>query len=164
MQPFMSNWPWRGEAVMEAVQSQVRSHREFQTDALVIFDESADAKSGETSAGAGRQQHGRLGKVAPRGHPSQVGVFAAWVRPHVNTWIDGELYLPPAWFGAEAVERRAKGGIPPERSFQTKPELVWTLVQRIGANGVPFVAVAMDDLYGRHPPLRQRLDQADIES
>jgi SRSO17 transposase len=159
MHHFMSNSPWRGEAVIEEVQSQVRNHDEFQSEALLIFDESADAKRGETSAGAGRQHNGRLGKI----ELSQVGVFAALVTARVNTWIDGELYLPEAWFGAEAAERRAKVGIPPERSFQTKPELVWTLVQRLRTNGVPFVAVAMDDLYGRNHPLRQRLDQAGIE-
>jgi SRSO17 transposase len=159
MQHFMSNSPWRGEAVIEEVQSQVRYHDEFQNQAMLIFDESADAKAGETTAGAGRQHNGRLGKI----ELSQVGVFASLVTPRVNTWIDGELYLPQAWFGAQAAERRAQVGIPPERSFQTKPELVWTLVQRIRANGVPFVAVAMDDLYGRNHPLRQRLDRAGIE-
>jgi SRSO17 transposase len=159
MQHFMSNSPWRGEAVIEEVQSQVRYHGEFQNEAMLIFDESADAKAGETSAGAGRQYNGRLGKI----DLSQVGVFASLVTLRVNTWIDGELYLPEQWFGPEAAVRREKVGIPPERSFQTKPELVWTLVQRIRANGVPFVAVAMDDLYGRNHPLRQRLDQAAIE-
>lgn len=159
MQHFMSNSPWRSEAVIEAVQCQVRYHSEFQSEAMLIFDESADVKAGETSAGAGRQHNGRLGKV----ELSQVGVFATLATPRVNLWIDGELYLPQAWFGAEAAERRAKVGIPPERSFQTKPELVWTLVQRLRANGVPFVAVAMDDLYGRNHALRHQLDQAGIE-
>jgi SRSO17 transposase len=159
LQHFMSNSPWRGEAVIEEVQSQVRYHGEFQNEAMLIFDESADAKAGETTAGAGRQYNGRLGKI----ELSQVGVFASLVTPHVNTWIDGELYLPQSWFGSAAAVRREQVGIPSERSFQTKPELVWTLVQRIRANGVPFVAVAMDDLYGRNHPLRQRLDHAGIE-
>jgi len=159
MQHFMSNSPWRGEAVIEEVQSQVRYHPEFQAGAMLIFDESADAKAGETAAGSGRQHNGRLGKV----EMSQVGVFASLVTPRVNTWIDGELYLPQSWFAPEAAQRREKAGIPGERYFQTKPELVWTLVQRIHATGVPFVAVAMDDLYGRNHLLRSRLDQADIE-
>ena len=37
------------------------------------------------------------------------------------------------------------------------------MIQRAQANQVPFVAVAMDDLYGRNPTLRHRLDQAGIE-
>jgi len=159
LQHFMSNSPWRGEVLIEEVQGDVRSHPEFEQGAILVFDESADAKSGETAAGAGRQHNGRLGKI----DMSQVGVFASLVTPRVNTWIDGELYLPESWFGAEAAARRQKVGIPEERKFQTKPELVWTIVQRIRQTGVPFEAVAMDDLYGRNHLLRQRLDQATIE-
>jgi SRSO17 transposase len=54
-------------------------------------------------------------------------------------------------------------GLPTERRFQTKPELGWQLIQRLRQRGVPFVAVAMDDLYGRNQELCQRLDEAGIE-
>jgi SRSO17 transposase len=134
-------------------------HPEFRQEPMLIFDESADAKKGNVSAGAGRQHNGRLGKV----EMSQVGVFATLATPKVNTWIDGELYLPESWFEPKSKERRERVGIPKELTFQTKPELVWALVQRIQANNVPFAAVAMDDLYGRNNQLRQRLDEADIE-
>jgi SRSO17 transposase len=159
IQHFMSNSPWRGEVLIEEVQSHVRSHAEFQEGAMLLFDESADAKSGETSAGAGRQHNGRLGKI----ETSQVGVFAALVTPRVNIWIDGELYLPQHWFEPGAAERRQRVGMPEDRRFQTKPELVWTIVQRMRETGVPFAAVAMDDLYGRNHVLRNRLAQAGIE-
>ena len=46
VQHFMSNSPWRSEAVVEEIQYQVRSHAEFQNDAMLIFDESADEKAG----------------------------------------------------------------------------------------------------------------------
>lgn len=159
VQHFLSNSPWRGEAVMEEVQNQVRHHPEFEAGAMLIFDESADVKAGGTTAGAARQYNGRLGKI----EMSQVGVFASLVTPRVNTWIDGELYLPDSWFEPAAAAQREQVGIPEERTFQTKPELVWTLVQRIRANGVAFAAVAMDSFYGRNAVLRERLDQAGIE-
>jgi SRSO17 transposase len=41
--------------------------------------------------------------------------------------------------------------------------LGWQVIQRAQANGVPFEAVVMDDLYGRNTVLRQRLHQAGIE-
>jgi SRSO17 transposase len=159
LQHFMSNSPWSAQALIEEVQAEVRTHPAFQQEAVLVLDESAEVKAGEQSAGAGRQHNGRLGKV----EMSQVGVFASLVTPQVNTWIDGELYLPQAWFSADAAQRRQQVGLPAERTFQTKPELAWTLVQRIRRNGVPFVAVAMDDLYGRNTVLRSQLDGAGIE-
>ena len=61
------------------------------------------------------------------------------------------------------MQRRQRVGIPATRSFQTKPELGWQMIQRTQVKGVSFEAVVMDDLYGRNAQLRQRLDQAGIE-
>jgi len=158
MQHFMSNSPWSGPNLTIAVQHKVADRAELQ-EAMLMVDESADEKAGQWSAGAGRQHNGRLGKV----EMSQVGVFLSLATPTVNTWIDGELFLPEAWFEAEGAARRAKAEIPPERSFQTKPELAWQMIQRVQANGVPFQAVAMDTLYGRSRKLRAQLDEAKLE-
>jgi SRSO17 transposase len=94
---------------------------------------------------------------------SQVGVFLSLVTPRVNTRIDGELYLPKRWFEDAYAEQRQKVGLPASRTFQTKPELGWEMVQRAQAKGIPFEALDMDDLYGRNNVLRKRLDQANIE-
>ena len=159
MHHFMSNSPWSSSVLIENIQNEIGYHPEFQEGAMLIFDESADEKKGTVSAGAGRQHNGRLGKV----EMSQVGVFATLSTPQVNLWIDGELYLPEHWFDDSAKAQRKRVGIPKERTFKTKPELVWILVERIRETNVPFVAVAMDDLYGRNTQLRQRLDARDIE-
>ena len=159
MHHFMSNSPWSGPALVTAVQDDVRQHPEFQSGAMLILDESAEEKASDHSAGAARQHNGRLGKV----EMSQVGVFLSLATPRAHTWIDGELYLPQHWFDQAYAERREKAGIPESRSFQTKPELGWQMIQGVVANGVPFEAVVMDDLYGRNNVLRQRLDQAGIE-
>jgi SRSO17 transposase len=137
----------------------VKHHPEFQTGAMLILDESADKKAGDHSAGAARQHNGRLGKV----DMSQVGVFLSLATPRAHTWIDGELYIPERWFGDAYAERREKVGIPKDRTFHTKPELGWQMIERTQANQIPFEAVVMDDLYGRNNVLRQRLDQAGIE-
>jgi SRSO17 transposase len=94
---------------------------------------------------------------------SQVGVFLSLVTPRANTWIDGELYLAKRWFTKAYAKRRAKAGIPDARTFSTKPEQGWQMIQHAQANGVPFEAVVMDDLYGRNAVLRQRLHLAEIE-
>jgi SRSO17 transposase len=85
------------------------------------------------------------------------------VTPQVNTWIDGELYIPAHWFGPDYAEKRKTVGIPAERTFQKKPELGWQLIQRVQAKGIPFEAVDMDDMYGRNGVLRQHLHKAGIE-
>jgi SRSO17 transposase len=159
MQHFMSNSPWSGRALISAIQDDIKQHPEFQSGAILALDESPDEKAGDHSAGAGRQHNGRLGKV----EMSQVGVFLSLVTPRVNTWIDGELYLQERWFTKSYAKRREKAGLPETRSFQTKPEQGWQMIQRAQANQVPFEAVVMDDLYGRNNVLRQRLDQAEIE-
>lgn len=159
MQHFVSNSPWSARAVISDIQDDIKAHSEFQSGAMLALDESADQKAGECSAGAGRQHNGRLGKV----EMSQVGVFLSLVTPRVNTWIDGELYLQKRWFSKASAKRREKAGIPETRTFQTKPELGWQMIQRAQANQVSFEAVVMDDLYGRNNVLRQRLDQAGIE-
>lgn len=158
MQQFISDSPWAGAKLMEAVQSEVKIHPVF-AEAVAVIDESAEVKAGEHSVGAGRQYNGRLGKV----EMSQVGVFLALVTPQVNLWVDGELFVPQAWFEPGQASKRQRVGLPAERTFQTKPELAWELLQRARRNGLPFVAVTMDDLYGRNQPLCRRLDEAGIE-
>lgn len=159
MQQFISDSPWSGPGLIQAVQAQVKAQPVWEQGAILVVDESADEKAGETSTGASRQHNGRLGKI----DLCQVGVFAALVTPEVNTWIDGELFLPEKWFATTAAAKRQRLGIPAERTFQTKPQLAWGLIQRVQANGIPFVAVDMDDLYGRNGELCAQLDQAGIE-
>ena len=158
MQHFMSNSPWSGWDLIKGVREEIKARPEFQG-AMLVLDESADAKAGPHSAGAGRQHNGRLGKI----DMSQVGVFLSLVTPQVNTWVDGELFIPIHWFEKAYAPQRQKVGIPEARYFQTKPELGWQMIQRIQAQGICFEAVVMDDLYGRNTALRQRLDQAGIE-
>jgi len=158
-QHFISNSPWSGPGLIGDVQEDVKGHAEFQGRAVLVIDESAEEKAGEYSAGAGRQYNGRLGKV----ELSQVGVFAALVTLRVNTWIDGDLFFPASWFEESHAKQREKVGFPQERTFKTKPEIAWEIIQRLKAKGIPFDAVAMDDLYGRNGQLRKQLDEAGIE-
>lgn len=158
LQHFVTNSPWSGEAVIQAVESEIKGHPAFQ-EAMLVLDESAEVKAGKHSAGAGRQHNGRLGKI----DMSQVGVFVALVTADACTWIDGDLYLPQAWFETSHAAQRQATGIPDELTFQTKPALGWQLIKRTQARHLPFQAVVMDDLYGRNTALRQQLNDAGIE-
>jgi len=158
MQHFMSNSPWSGLALIEHVQHAIVERPELQG-GMLILDESADEKSGDTYAGAGRQHNGRMGKV----DECQVGVYLAYAKNQHWTLWDGCLFIPEKWFSASAAQRRTKAGIPGERSFQTKVELGWQMMEQAKAAGLTFEAVAFDSLYGRSYWLRERCTQAALE-
>jgi SRSO17 transposase len=158
MQQFISDSPWAAGRVIGQVQAEVKAHPAF-AGAVLVVDESAEAKAGEVSVGAGRQYNGRLGKV----DLSQVGVFVSLVTPQTHLWLDGDLFLPQAWFDEAQAPLRQQVGIPQARTFQTKPQLSWQIIQRIRARGINFAAVTMDALYGRNVELCRRLDEAHIE-
>ena len=158
LQQFMSDSPWSSPQVLHQVQMEIAATPGLNTGGVLILDESADQKAGAHNAGAGRQHNGRLGKV----DMSQVGVFLAFAKESVWTWVDGELYLPKHWFTSEMAEERQRLGIPSERQFATKIELGWRMIQRVKAHGLPFEALFCDELYGRNGWLRRQLDEADI--
>lgn len=157
IQHFMSNSPWSKVVVCEQVQTDILDTPALQAGVLVL-DESADAKSGTRSAGAGRQYNGRLGKV----DVCQVGVFLTYVKEPWWTWVDGELFIPEIWFADTYAAQREEAGVPAERTFKSKVELGWEMVQRAQANGLPFDFLACDDLYGRTTWFRAKLGQAHI--
>jgi len=158
LQQFMSNSPWSAQLVLHQVQTEVAATPALQRGGVLLLDESADEKAGIHSAGAGRQYNGRLGKV----ELSQVGVFLAFAKGTLWTWIDGELFVPKDWFTPEMTDERQRVGLPPGREFATKPELGWQMIQRVRARGVPFEVVLCDDLYGRSGWLRHQLDRARV--
>jgi SRSO17 transposase len=158
VQQFMSDSPWSAQAVIQQVQQEIKATPELSRGGILLLDESADEKAGPDSAGAGRQHNGRLGKI----EMSQVGVFLAFYKEMVWTWVDGELFLPESWFTPAMAKARQRAGVPKERQFATKIKLGWRMIQRVQANGLPFEAVACDDLYGRSGWLRREMDVAHI--
>jgi SRSO17 transposase len=159
MHHFMSNSPWSGAGLIQRVQDEIRQCPEFQTGSVLILDESADDKAGAQTVGASRQYNGRRGKV----DLCQVGVFVSLANQGLNCWVDGEVFIPEVWFSEAYAEQRQQAGLPPERTFQTKPQLGWQMIQRVRARGLPFEAVAFDTLYGQNPWLRDQLAQAGLE-
>jgi SRSO17 transposase len=162
IQHFMSNSPWPMRTALEQVQEEVKATPGLERGSMLLLDESAD-KSGEKKAGAGRQYNGRLGKV----DMSQVGVFLAYAnltRPDrpMWAWVDGELFLQKFWFTPEMADMRERLGIPSEQTFETKIEKGWKMIQRVQSKGLPFEAVACDDLYGRSAWFRDNMNGAGI--
>ena len=157
LQHFMSDSPWSASLPILQVQKEIKETVGL-SGGYLLLDESADKKGGSKSAGAGRQHNGRLGKV----EMSQVGVFLAYYKDVVWTWVDGELYIPAHWFSKQMEHERKRVGLPGERKFSTKIELGWKMIQRAKENGLPFKALGCDDLYGRSGWLRRQMTEAHI--
>jgi SRSO17 transposase len=157
IQHFMSDSPWSSEAVIKQVQEELKATHGLE-EGYLLLDESPDEKAGDKSAGAGRQHNGLLGKA----EMSQVGVFLAYYKGIAWNWVDGELFIPEHWFKKEMAAKRKSVGIPKERKFATKVELGWQMIERAQKQGLPFKAVACDDLYGRSGWLRKNMSDAGI--
>lgn len=159
MQHFMSHSPWPGRAVIEGIQEEIKQRGELSEGAMLLLDESADDKAGDYSVGASRQYNGRRGKV----DNCQVGVFVTLAKGTFWTWIDGDVFLPERWFSPDYADHRRRAGVPTDRTFKTKVELGWQMIQRVRAQGVAFEAVACDTLYGQSTWLRDQLNEENIE-
>jgi SRSO17 transposase len=157
LQQFMSDSPWSAQPVFAQIQQDIALQPSLRGGTLSL-DESADAKSGEHSAGAARQHNGRLGKV----DLCQVGVALSYSTPGFWAMVDAELYLPEVWFDADHKKLWKRLHIPAERTFQTKPQIGLALVRRAKERGLPFEVVACDAVYGRDGAFRAGLDQDGI--
>jgi SRSO17 transposase len=155
IQHFISHSPWEGQEVLGQVREEIRQTPAFTTGGVLVLDESAEEKASDQTVGAGRQHNGRLGKI----EMSQVGTFLAYVNDGIWTWIEGELFLPEAWFAQGMAQERARLGAPPDRKFSTKIELGWRMIERATAEGLPFEWVCCDTLYGRSTWLRRQLNR-----
>lgn len=160
LQHFMSQSPWSGPAVFAQIQKDLREKPELARGGWLILDESADEKAGAHSAGAGRQHNGRMGKI----DLCQVATCLTYAHPALGVWalIDGELFLPAAWFTPAYAERRAQVELPADREFATKPALGLRMIRRAQAAQVPFERVACDELYGRNQAFRGALEAEGI--
>jgi SRSO17 transposase len=160
LQQFMSDSPWEAQGVYRQIQTEIAARPALQQGGVAIVDESADDKAGDQSAGAGPQYNGRLGKV----ELSQVVTSLTYAHPATGTWalVDVELFLPEDWFTPAGAERRQAVGVPPTRTFATKPELGAQMLCRARAQGLPFDFAACDDLYGKSREFRATLADAHI--
>ena len=144
--------PWRQQAILgrgrwdaDALRDIVRDYV-VETlgaeDAVLVIDETGFLKQGKASCGVARQYTGSAGKITN----CQIGVFAAYVSPRGQAFIDRALYLPKSWTSDPA--RMTKAHVPADAGFATKPALAVQMIERAIAGNVPFAWVAADSVYG----------------
>ena len=150
LQHYMGQSPWASEpllAIYQAIVGQTLGER----DGVMLIDESGVVKQGVDSVGVGAQYCGAVGKVAN----SQMGVYVGYASRLGYSLVEGQLFLPEAWFTEEYASQRTACGVPAAVTMQTKPEIGLSLLQRaVGRGTLPFAWVAADALYGDTPAFR----------
>nr|WP_316781174.1 IS701 family transposase [Streptomyces sasae] len=110
-------------------------------EAVLVADETGDAKSSTECVGAGRQYSGAIKGVGL----CQVAVHLAVVTTSVRVVIDRALYLPKDWAADE--ERRDAAGVPQDIMFATKLQQTAAMVNNALEMGVRARWFAGDDVY-----------------
>jgi SRSO17 transposase len=154
LQRFISDVRW-DEEQMRWNYHQLVAEAMGEPEGVLMFDETGFVKKGKDSVGVARQYCGTLGKV----ENCQVGVFAGYASRQGYALVDKRLFLPEAWFTEAYAARRARCQVPPEVSFQSKPQLAATMLQAIVRGGLlPFKYVVADCLYGNSPDFLDAVD------
>src|SRR5215831_12426328 len=124
-------------------------------DAALVFDDTGFAKQGKASVGVARQYSGTLGKVGN----CQLAVNCHYAERTIAWPVATRLYLPKQWATDQA--RRDKAKVPPEITFQTKPEIALGLLDQAGEMGVAYSCVVADADYGDNPNFLAGLENRD---
>lgn len=147
---FVSEGPWRDDAVLAAMRAQVLpAIQALGPLRFWIVDETGMPKKGKHSVGVGRQYCGELGKV----ENCQVMVSLSVANDAACLPIAARLYLQQAW--ADDEDRRAKVGVPLDVAFQSKPAIALDQIRAAHAAGIPPGVVLADEVYGSTASFRQ---------
>ena len=141
LQHLLSRAVWDDQQVLERAGAWAAGRLD-DGEAILIVDETADAKSSADAAGAARQYSGTLGGIAL----CQVAVTLTFASGRGHALIDRALHLPEA--RAADDEHRELAGIPDEVMFATKPELAGQLLERAHERGIRAAFVTGDEVYG----------------
>src|SRR5437764_11853277 len=140
LQRFISDVRW-DEEQMRWNYHQLVAEELGEPDGVLMFDETGFVKKGKDSVGVARQYCGTLGKV----ENCQVGVFAGYASGQGYALVDKRLFLPEVWLTETYAARRSGCGVPPEVTFQSKPQLAAAMLEAIAQEGLlPFKYIVAD--------------------
>jgi len=135
--------PWSDEDIQEAVRQYALPAMQKQGPIEAwIVDDTGLVKKGTHSVGVTRQYCGQVGKQ----ENCRVAVSLSVSTREVSLPIAWRLYLPEVW--AHDKKRRKATGIPPEISFQTKPEIALQQIRTALDREIPTAPVLADAAYG----------------
>ena len=131
MQQCLTDSTWDDAAILRRHWQEVAVDLDDE-EGMRIADGSDFAKKGQHSVGVHRQYCGALGKLAN----GQAGVFLTYASAHGATLVDRRRSLPEAWLSDPTfAERRVKGRMPADVTFQTKNALTLEMVRAVVERG-----------------------------
>jgi len=143
---------WDADAVRDDLRAYVVAELGDAAGVLVV-DETGFLKQGTKSVGVKRQYSGTAGRI----ENCQIGVFLGYASVVGRAGLDRALYLPQEW--ADDSARRTAAGVPADVTFQTKPQLARTMLERALDGGVPAAWVTADEVYGGDGSFRRALEE-----
>ena len=154
LQEFLTNMQWDQEDLNRQRVQKLLVEATL-SDGVLVLDDTGFPKQGKASVGVARQYSGTLGKVGN----CQVAVTCCYTEPQASWPVGVRLYLPRPWTDDPECCRKAR--VPPEVTFQTKPELALRLLDQARAWGVPHCCVVADADYGDNPNFLAGLEARD---
>lgn len=139
MQRLLYRVPWDAEAARDRLQ-QFIIERFADPEGIAVLDETGIPKKGACSLGVHKQSCGALGKI----EKCQVATLLTSATARGHVFLDRRLFLPEAWCSSRT--RRAKGQVPEEVTFQTKPEQARAMLEPAWRQGVPMRWVTGDSV------------------
>jgi SRSO17 transposase len=148
MQSFISEGQWNDARLLHQHWQEVEADLGADEGVLMV-DGSDFPKQGVHSVGVKRQYCGELGKRAN----CQAGVFVGYGSLQGSTVLDRRLYVPTEWLTDDAyAERRQQCGLPPDLTFQTKPELAQDMLAAVvKSQALRCRWVVADEAFGGNP-------------
>ena len=151
---LVADAPWSDEDILEAVRHSVLPAMQEQGPiAAWIVDDTGFVKKGIHSVGVTRQYCGQVGKQ----ENCRVAVSLSVSTAAASLPIAWRLYLPEVW--SEDKRRRKATGVPPEISFQTKPEIALEQIRTAMDRGIPKAPVLADAAYGNDTKFRNGITE-----
>jgi SRSO17 transposase len=148
LQRFLNLSPWDADELLALNREYAMEHLN-DPGGILVADPTGFAKKGTKSVGVQRQYSGTLGRI----DNCQIATFLAYVTPgRDRVLIDRRLYMPEQSWMADQV-RTAEAGVPPELTFQTRPQQVQEMIETARAASVPFSWFTADEEFGQNPGL-----------
>jgi SRSO17 transposase len=142
--------PWSDQDLLAAVRQYALPAMQKQGPIVAwVVDDTGLAKKGTHSVGVTRQYCGQVGKQ----ENCRVAVSLSISTAAASLPIAWRLYLPEVW--SEDQKRRKATGVPPEISFQTKPEIALEQIRAAVDRGIPQAPVLADAAYGNDTKFRE---------
>ena len=146
--------PWSDEDLLEAVRQYALPAMQKQGRIVAwVVDDTGLVKKGTHSVGVTRQYCGQVGKQ----ENCRVAVSLSLSTEDASLPIAWRLYLPEVW--TQDKKRRKSTGIPPEISFQTKPEIAFEQIRAAVDRKLPQAPVLADAAYGNDTTFREGITE-----